>query len=121
MGYVCLQNVPSLLFYAPDYPAAQSSKQHSNESRVSNLTDSSPLTDKSAMSHSVDSSPMSKSIDPNSFTDMAVVNASRSIDPSSFTSTSAERQVYDSPPTAADQETWASEIRLKTGEKMKVI
>ena len=70
----------------------------------------------------ITSSPLPKSIDPSSFTDVAVKDSSKSIDPSSFTSTSAERYVYDSPPTAADQETRApsSESRRKTADKMNV-
>ena len=76
------------------------------------------------MPDSVVSSPLTKSIDPRSFSDIAAVNASKSIDPSSLISTSAERRVYDSPPTAADQETLApseaSESRQKTGDKLNV-
>ena len=119
-----LQNVRSYTFYSLDDPAALPSKQHANESRLSNLTDSSPLNETSDMSDSVVSSPLFRSIDPSSFNDIAVVNASKSIDPSSFTSTSAERYVYDSPTTAADQETSApskaSKSRRKIGEKMNV-
>lgn len=113
-----------LILYFSDHPAVQSSEQHVNESRVSNLVAYSPLTETSDMSDSVVSSPLSKSIDSSSFTDTAVVNASKSIDPSAFTDTSAKRHVYDSPPTAADQETRApskaNESRRKTGDKMNV-
>lgn len=122
MGFVSLQNTPSYTFCFPDYTAAQSSKQPSNESRVFNVTDSSPLNQTSDMSDPVASSPLLKSIDPSSFTDVAVKNSSKSIDPSSFTSTSAEQYVYDSPPTAADEETRApsSESLQKTGDKMNM-
>lgn len=116
MGFVCLQNAPSYTFCFTDYPTAHPSKQ------LSNLTDPSPLNQTSDMPDPIASSPLPKSIDPSSFTDVAVKNASKSIDPGSFTSTSAERYVYGSPPTAADQETRApsSESRRKTGDKMNV-
>lgn len=110
------------LFVCLDQPVVQNAHQETDENNVP--TSSDPGSFKTSEQPD-ENTPTT--VDPNSQTseNQANKNEEASIDPSSFTDTSGTPQVFDSPPTAADQEasppaSITNEMSKETGATVNV-